>query len=345
VNTEHAEKAALHGFRGIVDEIGERAPDGIAICHHRGKSRFEDALNGNAFETSSEKSECVFGNLIHIAGTRLGRGKLRECRELVDESSKSSNAGEDDFTALTDNRRRVGLATIEMPADAFCGKCDGGEGVLDFVRYPLSDFFPGDLPLGAKEFRGVFDDEDCSRAVAGQLEPSAGDGEMKVAPAYMEFDFSGCGTHALTPTNDARKFIENIRRKNRIKLLALEASAFILAHEDSEGAIGLEDRSRGVECDDARGDVFENDFQLAAAFLNGLVGSSELGRRRLSKLAAGVEVFCHVIEGTDEFGHFARSDEGNAVFIFACGNFVHCVRESFDRTGDLLGKKECEPHA
>ena len=41
-NAEHAQQAALHGFGGIVDQVGQRAANGLGIGQHRAASRAPD---------------------------------------------------------------------------------------------------------------------------------------------------------------------------------------------------------------------------------------------------------------------------------------------------------------
>ena len=42
VNAEHAQQAALHGLGGVVDEVGQRAANGIGIGQHHGQVRAPD---------------------------------------------------------------------------------------------------------------------------------------------------------------------------------------------------------------------------------------------------------------------------------------------------------------
>ena len=53
-HAEHAKQAALHGFSGIVDEVGQSAANGFRIGQHRRQVRLEIALHGNAFEPAAE---------------------------------------------------------------------------------------------------------------------------------------------------------------------------------------------------------------------------------------------------------------------------------------------------
>ena len=45
VDAEHAQQAALHGFSGIVDEVGQRPADGLGIGQHRRQVGLKVALH------------------------------------------------------------------------------------------------------------------------------------------------------------------------------------------------------------------------------------------------------------------------------------------------------------
>ena len=148
-----------------------------------GRPGSRSRLHGDAFEPAGKQRERFFGDLIHVAGARLRRRKLRERGELVDQRAQGSDAGENDFAALANDGGRVGLAAIKMPADALGGERDGRERIFDFVRDALRHFFPRELALRAKQLRGVFDHENGAGSARGKFESRAGDGEVHVAAA------------------------------------------------------------------------------------------------------------------------------------------------------------------
>ena len=78
VKSEHAQQAALHGLGGVVDEVGQGAADGFRIGQHRRQTRLEIALDGDAVEPPGKQGQRLLGHLVHVAGARLRRGKLRQ---------------------------------------------------------------------------------------------------------------------------------------------------------------------------------------------------------------------------------------------------------------------------
>ncbi len=62
---------------------------------------------------------------------------------------------------------RIGEA-IDVATNLFSAEADGGERVLDLVGYAAGDLFPGGLLLRAKQFGGVFEDEDIALMLAAQ---------------------------------------------------------------------------------------------------------------------------------------------------------------------------------
>ena len=79
-----------------------------------GKAGLEIALYGDAFEAAGKQRQGFVDDLVHIAGARLRRGKLRERRKLVDECAQRADAGQNDLAALANDVRRIGLAAVEM---------------------------------------------------------------------------------------------------------------------------------------------------------------------------------------------------------------------------------------
>ncbi len=166
LHPEYAQQAALHGLGGVVDEVSQGAADGLGIGQHRRQARLQVAIDGNAFETTGEERQRLVGHLVHIAGSRLGRGKLRQRRELVDQGAQRANAAQDHFTALANHVGRIRLDAVEMFADALGGERDGRERILDLVRHALRHFLPCQLALGAKQIRRVFNHQHRSRLAA-----------------------------------------------------------------------------------------------------------------------------------------------------------------------------------
>ena len=241
-HAEYAEQTALHGLGGIVDEVGERTANGFVIGKDQRQSGFEIALDGDALKAPGKQGERLVGDLVHVAGARLRRRKLGKCRKLIDERAQCSHAGKNDFAAFANDGRRVGLAAIEMPADALGRERDGRQRILDFVGYALRHFFPRELTLSAEKFRSVFDDEDRAGPAVRQFESRAGDGEMHIAAVEMKFDFGGSCAHALAATNHSGEFIHRIRRQEDIELLAANADIFVLTHREPQTLDWLAER-------------------------------------------------------------------------------------------------------
>ena len=156
VHAEHAQQAALHGLGGIVDEVGQRAANGLRIGQHQRQAGLQIALHGDAVEPAGEQRQRLLGHLVHVAGARLRRGKLRQRGELIDQRAQRAHAAQNDLAAFADDVGRIGLAAVEMAADALGGERDGRERVLDLVGHALRHFLPRQLPLRAQQLGGVF---------------------------------------------------------------------------------------------------------------------------------------------------------------------------------------------
>ena len=128
-----------------------------------------------------------------------------------------------------------------------------------------------------------------------------------------------------------------------MNFFAGEGGIFPESHERGKGAVGLQDRARSIERDDAAGNGFDDCLELAAALFNGLIGGGELRRGALRKLAAGFEIGSHVVEGPDQVSHLSGGDGGNAVIVLAGGDFIHGDAECLNRPRDLARQKHCEP--
>ncbi len=113
-------------------------------------------LYRNALKPAAKQRQRFFDNLIHAAGARLRRRKLRQRRELIDQRAQRAHAAQNHFAALANNVGRVRLAAIQMPANALGAQSDGRQRILDLVRHLLRHFLPRQLPLRAQQFRRVF---------------------------------------------------------------------------------------------------------------------------------------------------------------------------------------------
>jgi hypothetical protein len=180
-NAEDPQQAALHGFSGIIDEVGQGTAQRIGIGEDRAAtlaSRSRCTVMPSRRPANSASASSTTS--IDVAGSGLGRGKLREGRELIDKGAQCSDACENDFAAFPNYVGRVGLPAVKVFGDALGRKCDGRERVFDLVGDALRNFLPCELALGAQEFRCVFNDEHgCLFASAGhELEAGAGNGQM-----------------------------------------------------------------------------------------------------------------------------------------------------------------------
>ena len=138
---------------------------------------------------------------------------------MVDESAKRADASENDFAAFADDGGRIRLTAIKMAADAFGRERNRRERILNFVSNALGHFFPCQLALGAEQFRSVFNHQDSSGSSVCQFEARAGDGEMHVTAAKMEFQFGGCRAHSLSAAYYAGKFVDALGWQQSVQLL------------------------------------------------------------------------------------------------------------------------------
>ena len=74
VNAEHAQQAALHGFGGVVDQVGQGAADGFGIGQNRGQARLEVPLHGDAIETAGKQRQRFLGNAFRSQARGCGAG-------------------------------------------------------------------------------------------------------------------------------------------------------------------------------------------------------------------------------------------------------------------------------
>src|SRR5580658_4210944 len=145
-----------------------------------------------------------------------------------------------------------------MLADALGGKGDGGERVFDLVSYALRHFFPCQLPLSAQQFGRVFNDQDGSRPGGSQIEARAGDGQVHGAAFDVDFNFGGGSAHALASAHDAGDIVRAVGGHEGGDVLAAQLAVFAQAHENREGAIGLEHGAGAIERNHSGGYGFNN---------------------------------------------------------------------------------------
>ena len=113
-----------------------------------------------------------------------------------------------------------------MAGDALGAEGDGRERVLDLVRHLLCNFLPRQLPLRAKELRGVFDDQDRACLLAAEIEPRAGDSQvqgsaaagLRPQPTRRPYDWRG---------GSPRRIFRALGRQQRLDALAGQRSVLL----------------------------------------------------------------------------------------------------------------------
>ena len=86
-DVELAVERVLHGFGGVVDEVGERAAESFGVGGDEREIGREVATNANVAEAAGEESERVFNDGVDVGGTETRGGELGERGELVDKGS------------------------------------------------------------------------------------------------------------------------------------------------------------------------------------------------------------------------------------------------------------------
>ena len=191
-----------------------------------------------------------------------------------------------------------GGIAIHMPANAFRGKADGRERILDFVGDALCDFLPRHLALGAQQFCHIFQHQDAAALAARQIQRGNGCGEIQHALRAAQLEF-GCGrAHALAAAHQQRQLVRQFLGEGLTPGACRESTERSFAGDKiDEGAVCLEDAHFRIESDDAVGDGLENCFQFAAALFEGEVRGGELCGGAFGQRAALFQVGGHVIEG------------------------------------------------
>jgi len=118
-----------------------------------------------------------------------------------------------------------------------------------------------------------------------------------------------------------------------------------LSNQRCKGAIGQQYGAGFIEGHHAAGNRLQDRLQLAPPFLKSLVRRRQLLSRRLSHMAARLQILRHVIKGLDQLSHLAARLHSHTLIQLAVGNLIHRVSQRFDRPCDLLRQKQRQPHA
>ena len=159
----------LHCFGGVVDQIGDCALDGFRIGHDsrqdRGRVR---ACTRMPSSLPPKRLSALSTRLFRLAGCGRDAGKRAS-------TENSSTRLRTVWTALlmvsahvrmTSSGSRIGRrAARQMAMNAFSGKGDRSQRILDLVCNAARDFAPGRLLLGAQQVREVFEDQHISQAL------------------------------------------------------------------------------------------------------------------------------------------------------------------------------------
>jgi hypothetical protein len=94
---EFAKQRVLHGFGGVVDEVGDGALEGFGVGEDERKMRGELTVDADVAEAAGEECERVFDDGVEVGGARLRAGELGERGELVDERAHRLDGRGDDL--------------------------------------------------------------------------------------------------------------------------------------------------------------------------------------------------------------------------------------------------------
>ena len=169
-------RRVLHGFGGVVDEVGEGALEGFGVGEDEREVGREVADDADVAEAAGEERERVFDDGVEVGGAGRAVGnsasaenwstseRMVSTEEVMTSELRWMTAGELESTLCSASR---GVEAVDVAVDLFGVERDGREGVLDLVGDAAGDFFPGALLLRAEEFGDVFEDEDVAEMFAG----------------------------------------------------------------------------------------------------------------------------------------------------------------------------------
>jgi hypothetical protein len=282
VNAEHAQQAALHGLGGVVDQVGQRAANGLGIGQHRRQSRLQIPLHGDAFEPAGKQRQRLFDDLIHVAGARLRRGKLRQRGELIDQRAQRAHAAQNHLAALA-----MTLGESGWPRSR-CLPMRSAESAMGVSGFLISCATAAPLPstpvaAARAAARWCLPPPAPFPAARGQFKPRAGDGQMHGAARGMKFNLSGRRAHAVAAADHAGQIFAQSAAA-AISIFSPPRRSLAPSHQRGKGAVGLQHHARAIQRDHARGNRLDDRLQLAAALFDGQVGRGQLAPSALRQL-------------------------------------------------------------
>ena len=207
---------SLHGFGGVIDQIGDGALDGLGIGHDGGQIVRQVSANANAFQTPAEKSERAFDELVEAGRLRAGGGEARQHGEFIDQAADGFDGIVDGVSAGANDFERGGIrrgAAREMTMNALGGKSDGSQGIFYFVRNAARDLTPGGLLLCAQQIGEIFEDQNISEARGGIVEGGDGDGHVELGVGQRDFHVGGGEAHAIGAAQERFEIVEHVKRQ------------------------------------------------------------------------------------------------------------------------------------
>src|ERR1700682_1453022 len=159
------------------------------------------------------------------------------------------------------------------------------------------DFLPRRRFLRAEHFRQIVEDEDVSGVRPARSKGTYGNTEMQHTSGSDRLDLPGDHSHAQ---GSAHQIVHDASRIRPEKLFERVIVSAAYVEHPGNGSIQAKNGARGVERNNARGNVFKNGLHELAAALELLHRLLQVSRELIDLRAAVAQLRGHAVKGAHQ---------------------------------------------
>ncbi len=341
------DRRAFHGFRRVVDQIDDHAPQQFAVGAYQWQVRRQILPYADSLQPPVENRQGLIHDCVGRSRRKLGGGEARELRKFFDQALPACRtsrpiSAEHSPTSRTSSGGSFfatsGFAVpLEVARQPLGRKLDRRKRILDFVGDALRHFLPGRRLLRAKQFGQVIDHHHVAAIRAPRPKRAHGYRRVQQPARRGKFQLLRGRAHAQRAPNQD---VHVVGRFIPQQLHEAQRLPRILAEDANRRRIHPPDRFRFIDGNNARGNILENGFDQRAAPFQFLHGLLQVLREDVDLPAAVGELLGHAIEGADQRSQFVLGLHVHVRFIISRDDLLRCLGQRLDGNGNLLGQEE-----
>src|SRR5271168_4730260 len=341
----------FHRLRSVINQIGQHAPQQLAIRLHQRQRRLEFRPYRHTLQPAVKQIQSARHNRIHILRRQARGREARKLRERIHQRLQGVHFALDQprtlrhqFLQLGPQSRgllRSGVA-LQITQQPLRRKLNRRQRILDLVRNPLRHFLPGRRLLRAQQIRQIVNHDHVARIRKPRSQRTHRHRRAHQPPRRGNLNFPRRHAHAQrTPHQmqhrSRRVFSHQVRQSPRLPRRISQNRRYRRIH--------LRHFARRVQRNHAGGNIFQNRFHQFPPPLTLFNGLFQTLREFINLAAPLAQLLRHAIERAHQHPQLVLPLHVNPVIKIAARNLPRRLRQRLNRYRHLLGQEQRHPRS